>query len=218
MEKISIDQAYSSEPWWYDARGFLILTFAYRSSLQSQIRLFGKNIGPEHLEVAIGSGTLFDLILKYRNWKGLPVTNVVGFDYAEQMLIGARKRFSKKKQITLLKADAAALPLQANTFDTANIANAIHCLPEIEASLLEIHRVLKENGRLAGNCLLYPKGKGLLDLISTRINNWGIKKGILNRPYYATEIRQILKNCGFSIEYEQISGNCYNFIAKKISS
>ncbi|MGN2393366.1 class I SAM-dependent methyltransferase, partial [Pelomicrobium sp. G1] len=30
LEKIA--QAYSSPPWWYDVRGFFILTFAYRST------------------------------------------------------------------------------------------------------------------------------------------------------------------------------------------
>ena len=83
MEKISINQAYSSEPWYYDARGFLILTFAYRSTLPSQIRLFAQNVGAHHLEVTIGSETLFDLVLKWRKWKGLPEAQIVGFDCAQ---------------------------------------------------------------------------------------------------------------------------------------
>ena len=42
--------AYKSEPWWYDLRGFFILTFAYNSTLPSQLRFFGPNYGPRHME------------------------------------------------------------------------------------------------------------------------------------------------------------------------
>ena len=30
-----IAEAYSSEPWWYDIRGFFILTFAYNSTINT---------------------------------------------------------------------------------------------------------------------------------------------------------------------------------------
>ncbi len=218
MDKVTVDKAYSSEPWYYDLRGFFILTFAYRSTLFSQIRLFAKNMGANHLEIAIGSGTLFSYILKWRKWKGLPETVVTGFDYADQMLAGARARFSKQKSVTLVKADAADLPFESNSFETANIANAIHCLPDIATSLRETQRVLKPGGYLAGNCLLYPEGSSLAAKLATRINNWGTRKGILNRPYRVEEVRFLLKNAGFVIDYEEIKGNCYDFVAKKIDA
>ena len=104
-----IAQAYSSEPWWYDVRGFLILTFAYRSTLWNQLRFFGPNIGERHLEVAIGTGTLFELVLGWRRRKRLPVTQVTGVDYAESMLAGAMHRFRKHPEIELLHADVAAM-------------------------------------------------------------------------------------------------------------
>lgn len=211
----SIDEAYSSQPWWYDFRGFLILKFSYRTSLLAQIRMFSQNIGGSHLEIAIGSGTLFDLILKWRSFKKMPQANITGFDYAERMLAGAKKRFASFQNIQLIKADAAKLPLEDESFDSANIANAIHCLPDILGSLREVHRVLKPAGRLAGNCLLYPRGKGVLDQLAVAINNWGMKVGILNRPYLESEIRTLLIQSGFEIQTEYIHGNCYNFIAKK---
>ena len=52
-----IAEAYRSAPWWYDLRGFLILTFAYNSSLPRQVRFFGRNLGPRHIEIACGTGT-----------------------------------------------------------------------------------------------------------------------------------------------------------------
>lgn len=214
LEKI--DTAYSSDPWWYDVRGFLILTFAYRTTLPSQIRLFANNMGEKHLEAAIGTGTLFEMILKWRKLKRQPKIQVVGFDYAERMLAGAQRRFKKETQLKLLRADAAALPLPHDYFDTASIANAIHCLPDVQGSFQEMHRVLKPNGTLTGNCLLEPKGQGLFDRLARGINKWGIKKGILHRPYTETEVIELLKATGFEIKMKEVTGNCLNFVAKKV--
>ena len=210
-----IDAAYSSEPWWYDIRGFLILTFAYRTTLPSQIKLFSENMGANHLEVAIGTGTLLDIILKWRKFRGSAAVNILGFDYAERMLAGARRLFKNEKQIKLLRADAAALPLVDGLFDTACIANAIHCLPDVVSSVVEIHRVLKSDGRLTGNCLLEPKGNGVMDTIAKKINAWGMRKGILYRVYNASEIITILTAVGFEIKFQEVRGNCLNFIAVK---
>lgn len=210
----SIDLAYSSEPWWYDVRGFLILTFAYRSTLPGHIQHFAANIGENHLEIAVGSGSLFDAILKWKKFRKSPIGKITAFDYADRMLNGARRRFAGMSNVTLIKADAAKLPWESLTFDTANAANCIHCFPEIEASLKEIHRVLKKDGTLAGNCLLYPKSKGPLDWIANRINQWGTRKGILNRPYQKDEIRALLQNAGFTLIQEKVTGNCYDFVAK----
>lgn len=212
---VKINKAYSSEPWWYDIRGFLILTFAYRSTLPAQVKLFSNNFGKEHLEIAVGSGTLLDIILKWRRFTKKSESHITAFDYAERMLAGAIKRFSARSDIEFLLADAAKLPFANNTFDTANIANALHCLPEVSKSLNEVSRVLKRNGTLAGNALLYPKGSSILDKISNKINIWGMKKGILHTPYNEEEIVAHLEESGFKIVYKKITGNCLDFIAQK---
>lgn len=210
-----INKAYSSEPWWYDFRGFLILTFAYKSTLLSQIRHFAINMGDQHLEVAIGSGTFFELLLKYRKWRKMPLRNIVGFDYAEKMLQGAKARFHNEKNISLLKADAAQMPFPDEKFDTIGCANSIHSFPEIQKSIQECYRVLKKGGEFNGNCLLYPGGNQLSMWIARRINIWGQRKGILHRPYMVNEIRFFLESAGFKITKENVTGNCYNFVAKK---
>lgn len=212
---IPVDLAYASEPWWYDARGFLILTFAYRSTLLAQLRLFSQNISDEHLEVAIGSGTLLNLCLLWRRIHHQTWRHIVGFDYSSQMLSGAKKRFKNDKRIQLFKEDAANLPWEDCSFDSANIANSLHSFPELEKSLGEIYRVLKPGATLAGNCLLYPGRGWFFDRLATWINQWGIRKGILHRPYYKQEIQERLVGAGFRIHQEMVRGNCYDFIAKK---
>lgn len=210
-----IEKAYSSHAWWYDLRGFLILTFAYRSTLPSQVRFFAGNIGARHLEAAIGTGTLFDFVMKWRKFKRSPKAQIIGFDYAPRMLEGAKSRFKNEAEIELELADVNHLKYSDNSFDTANIANALHCFPDMKAGIQEIHRVLRPGGTLAGNVLLYPKGTLFLDRIATQINQWGIKKGILFRPYTQAEVQKTLQESKFKIVHERVAGNCYEFVAQK---
>jgi ubiquinone/menaquinone biosynthesis C-methylase UbiE len=210
-----IATAYSSEPWWYDLRGFFILTFAYNSTLGSQLRFFGPNFGARHLEVACGTGTLLELLLRWRKWKRMPASDIMGIDYAESMLAGARKRFAGNPSISLEHADAAELPFPDNSFDTANIANAVHCFPNVDGALRDIHRTLKPKGTLAANVLLYPRTPWPLNRIAERINAWGIRKGILYTPYEQENIRQKIIDAGFEILSESVSGNCYLVLCQK---
>jgi ubiquinone/menaquinone biosynthesis C-methylase UbiE len=210
-----IAEAYSSEPWWYDARGFLILTFAYRSTLGSQLRLFGPNFGPQHLELACGTGTLLDLVLRWRRWKSLPLVQITGVDYAEKMLIGAQRRFAGREGMEFLRGDAAALEFSDEFFDTINIANAVHCLPDPDASLREMLRVLKRGGTLAANVLLFPRGSAPLRSIAERINAWGIRKGILVTPYEEADIVNRIERAGFVIKRRHVAGNCLEVLAER---
>ena len=214
-----IEKAYDSPPIWYDIRGFFVLTFAYRSTLWAQIALFGNNIGPRHLEGAIGSGTLFGIILGWKKITGHRIdTEIVGFDYAPSMLAGAIRRFKTTPGMRLIQADVAALDFPDGYFDTANIANAIHCFPDVAAGLKEMCRVLKPGGRLAVNVLLYPRGMQPFKWISEKINAWAIRKGILYTPYEQADIRARIVNAGLDIEFEEVSGNTFNVIANKRSA
>lgn len=210
-----IAEAYSSPPWWYDVRGFLILTFAYNSTLGEQLRFFGRNFGQKHLEIACGTATLLALVLKWRRRHQMDLVSVTAIDYAESMLAGARWRFKGNPNIEIRHADAAALPFADNSFDTANIANSVHCFPDVDGALRDALRVLKPGGSLAANVLLYPEGKGLLASIANRINVWGAKKGILVTPYHRDDIRKHFLDAGFEIASEAVSGNCYNVLLRK---
>jgi ubiquinone/menaquinone biosynthesis C-methylase UbiE len=209
-----IEKAYDSSPWYYDVRGFLILTFAYRSSLWTQVRLFGENMADPHLEVAIGSGTLLEIILRWRKWKGAPKVTLSGFDYAEPMLAGARHRF-RKDEIELFRADVTALDLPDNRFRSANVANALHCFPDVDAALREIHRVMQPGGQVAMNVLLYPRGNALSRWIAQRINEWGMRKGILYTPYERERIVEKVRAAGFTVVRDEVQGNTCNLIARK---
>jgi ubiquinone/menaquinone biosynthesis C-methylase UbiE len=218
QEKLTIekvDQAYASPSWWYDLRGLFILTFAYNSNLIQQIRFFNRNIKSKHLEAAIGSGSLFDLILKWRAIRGGKTVSITAFDYAEKMLQAAQKRFSKHNHVNVVRGDIGKLQFESQSFESVNIANSFHCFPDIETALSESFRVLQPGGTLAMNVLLYPKGNGWLQKIATKINTWGAKKGILHTPYHAETIIDALEKSGFHIQEQSVYGNCFNVIALK---
>lgn len=210
-----IAEAYDSPPSWYDIRGFFILTFAYNSSLRQQMRFFGPNFGPRHIEIACGSGSLLALFLRWRTWHHLPDVDVVGIDYAPAMLAGAIHRFRNNPRITLQLADAAALPFPDASFDTVNIANSVHSFPDVDAALRDSFRVLKPGGTLAANVLLYPRGPAPLRWIAGKINAWGKKKGILYTPYTEEEIYRKFVSAGFDIRTRFVSGNCLNLLARR---
>ncbi|MBA4386578.1 MAG: hypothetical protein C0404_01275 [Verrucomicrobia bacterium] len=210
-----IERAYDSEPWWYDIRGFFVLTFAYRCSLTSIIRFFNRNISNNHLEGAIGSGTMFDMILRWRAFRRQRTGRIVGFDYAEPMLAGARKRFAGRSGLRLIHADVARLPFENDMFDSANVANAVHSFPDVDAAFTELHRVLKPGARLAMNVLLHPTGPAILRKIANRINDWGMKKGILETPYERADIEARIRKAGFDVVEAIEAGNTLNVVARK---
>lgn len=217
MQKSAEDiaRAYDSPSWWYDLRGILVLTFAYRGTIPRQLRFFGRNIRQQHLEVAVGSGSLLDLILKWRRRKGLPDANIVGIDYAPAMLAGAVHRFRGRDDVDVKLADVAALPFPDSTFDSINIANALHCFPDIEGALVEIQRVLKPGGQLAVNVLLFPRGARPTRWLANRINVWGMNKGILVTPYAQDDIRRRITAAGLTVLTDEVIGNGYEVVAKK---
>ncbi len=211
-----LEKAYDAPPLWYDIRGLFILTFAYRSALWTQIVFFGNNMGPLHLEAAIGSGSLLGIILAWRRLTGRAVTSqIVGFDYAPAMLAGAIRRFRKTPGIRLMQADAAALDFPASHFDTINVANALHCFPNVNPALRELCRVLKPSGSMAMNVLLFPRGVQPLRWFAEKINSWATLKGILDTPYEQLDIRGRILDAGFTITSEKVSGNTLNLVAQK---
>ena len=174
--KDEIAEAYSSTPTWYDIRGYFVLIFAYNVSLSRIVSFFGKNIGKKHLEVAIGTGTLLELILDWRTKKKLTIDEIFGMDYAQSMLDGAKNRFKNHPNITLSLEDVGDMNYEDNSFDTINVANAVHCFPEPQKGFDEMFRVLKKDGTIYANILLHPRTIFPFNLISKRVNKFGVKK------------------------------------------
>ena len=216
--KEEIAEAYRSPAWWYDCRGFVILTFAYNSTLWRQVRFFGNNMGAKHIEIACGTATLTWICLLWRRWKKMSEVALLGIDYAPSMLAGAKSRFKNWKNVTIDFGDATDLKeYPHNHFDTANIANSVHCFPGpiVGAALREALRIVKPGGYFCCNALLHPRGVWPLKAIAEAVNKWGIKKQILVQAFDRDQFRGLMLAAGWEIVSEEVSGNCYEVKARK---
>ena len=81
-------------------------------------------------------------------------TRVIACDYSDSMLTEARRRIRADPEVTdastkldLVRCDVAKIPLKTDSIDAFHAGAAMHCWPEIEDSLKEIHRVLVPGGR-----------------------------------------------------------------------
>jgi ubiquinone/menaquinone biosynthesis C-methylase UbiE len=209
-------RAYSDPAWLYDIRGFFILTFAYHDTLWRQIQFFNKNMGTIHAEFAVGTGTLLSIMLQIRKWQKLSFpSSIIISDYVPSMLAAAQQRFANNPRITSRVANLEQLPYPDAYFDSINIPNSLHCIRNMKKALSEVYRVLKPEGTFAANTLLDPRSSGLLDSIAKRINTWGMKKGILYKPYSVTEVHQLLEEAGFKIEESIVHGNALYTLVKR---
>jgi demethylmenaquinone methyltransferase/2-methoxy-6-polyprenyl-1,4-benzoquinol methylase len=96
------------------------------------------------LDVAGGTG---DVALRMMRAAG-PGTRATVADINPEMLAVGRERAQRAGQdIAFVEGNAEALPLPDRGFDVVTIAFGIRNVPQIEAALVEAHRVLKIGGR-----------------------------------------------------------------------
>jgi ubiquinone/menaquinone biosynthesis C-methylase UbiE len=215
-----VQRAYAAPTWWYDFRGFFILLFAHRTSLGSLVRFFERNIGSRHLEVPVGSGTLFWLSLlwrRLRNRRAEP-PSIVGVDCSETMVEGSRRLFGNRRDTRLLVGDVTRLDFPNDHFESINVPNGIHCFPDDAAAMRELYRVLEPGRILAANVVLHPRGPRWLRAITAWIYRVSIEKGLLVKPYAIREIQALVRKAGFEIDADFVNGNTYHFLARKPST
>jgi demethylmenaquinone methyltransferase / 2-methoxy-6-polyprenyl-1,4-benzoquinol methylase len=82
---------------------------------------------------------------------------VTGLDFSERMLDRAR---AKSSAVEWVLGDMTALPFAAESFDAVTVGFGIRNVPELEAGLAELARVLRPGGRLA--CLEITRPNGIL--------------------------------------------------------
>jgi ubiquinone/menaquinone biosynthesis C-methylase UbiE len=93
------------------------------------------------LEVAVGTGLNFPTYP--------PHVRLTGIDISQEMLAIARVRASELgREVELRQGDAHALPLNDATFDTVVCTFGLCAIPDIDAALDEMTRVLKPDGKL----------------------------------------------------------------------
>jgi ubiquinone/menaquinone biosynthesis C-methylase UbiE len=196
--KTNIEKVYSKVTWIYDVWSKLTESKALRKALEFASIESGESV----LEVAVGTGSLFEQIINLN-----PNGRNEGLDISESMLKKARIRLSKYKNFNLIHGDAYKLPYDDDTFDVLVNNYMFDLLPsEVYPSIFqEFKRVLKPNGRLVITTM--TEGK---EWYSRMWNIVARKAPSLLTGCRPVNLESIIKNVGFSVEKsEYITQNTF---------
>ncbi len=122
------------------------LSQGYAEDLESSVGRLELH-GNEHvLELCCGTGKSTTALLAK-----LPDGRVTALDNSEGMLAVAEKKFAAEiagGKISLVLSDAMTPPFQNESFDAVFVAYGLRNMPDYEAFLSEIYRVLKPGGKV----------------------------------------------------------------------
>lgn len=209
-------KAYDDPSWWYDIRGFCILLGTYQVALWNHLNFFGRNVTDRHLEAAIGSGTFLYMTMVWnRLARRKQSAEIIGIDYAERMLVGAKRLLGRRKNMHLVQGDLTNIDYPDSYFTSVNGAHCVHAFSDPEAVLKELYRVMAPGATLRADLLLHPRGHSLRRGIATRFNNFCYRKGILARTYDETEAIAQFKRQQFQIDDATVRGNTLHIVACK---
>lgn len=143
--------------------------------------------GERVLDVATGTGALaLEIARRHRT------VSVTGCDLNEHMLSVARERTTRAgAPIELVRCDASQLPFAPHSFDAASLAFAIDDMPDRDACMAEIVRVLRPGARFALLELSQPDTQPLLGLYQLYLHTfrWLRRFRIHGYDHLAQEIR-----------------------------
>ena len=141
------------------------------------------------LDVACGTGE-FERLLLDKN----PTQRITGVDISEKMLDIARNKCQDYPNVEFYKASANLLPFANHSFDVVVCANSFHYFDYPLATLAEMKRVLKPNGKVV--ILDWSK-----DFLICRICDWILKifDPAHQQCYTQAELHELLISADFNI-------------------
>jgi ubiquinone/menaquinone biosynthesis C-methylase UbiE len=147
------------------------------------------------LDVPVGTGVFTGSV-----YAGFPDATIIAVDYSMEMLQKAARRFEQNgaKNVLLIRADVAALPVTDAAADIVLSMNGLHAFGEKGRAIEQMRRVLRKDGKLLACC--YVKGaKRFSDFF---VRHFGVRRGFFTPPFWrADEIASELD--GFRITREE---------------
>lgn len=119
------------------------------------IRELGTDTGETVVDLGCGPGRSFPPLATTVE----PAGDVLGVDYSSAMVRSARIESSDVPSASVLRGDAAGLPLCADSVDAVFASLALSAMPDLETVLDEIERVVRSGGRLVVVDGRIPEGR-----------------------------------------------------------
>ncbi len=141
------------------------------------------------LELACGSGQLSFMLAEKSG-------SLVATDFSENMVAAARKKDDGGiPGLSFDVKDATATGYPSGSFDVVVIANALHIMPDPDAALAEIRRVLKPGGRLFAPTFVLDEGQGFKPFVKL-ISLFGFKAF---QKWTLSELIAFIESRGFRV-------------------
>ena len=141
------------------------------------------------LELACGSGQLSFMLARR-------CASLVATDFSENMIAEARKKDDGSTEgLSFDVKDETSTGYPSSSFDVVIIANALHIIPDPEAVMSEISRILKPGGRLFAPTFVLNEGKGFRPFVKL-ISLFGFKAF---RKWTRGELVDFVQTHGFRV-------------------
>lgn len=134
------------------------------------------NFSGKLLDVPVGTA-----VFTYRKYKALQNAEIFCLDYSADMLEIANTRFEENaiNNVKTVQGNVGKLPFDDSFFDIVLCMNGVHAFPDKEKSFLEIHRVLKKDGKLLASFYIQGQSKITDILVKTIL----ARKGWFTPPF-----------------------------------
>ncbi len=129
------------------------------------------------LDVPVGTGIFTSSI-----YAKCPKAGIIGIDLSMSMLLKSRERFERDglRNVYLLRADVANLPLRNDAVDLVLSMNGWHAFTDKQRAIAEFRRVLRKRGILVASGYV----KGVRKITDWFIKYFGARKGFFNPPFF----------------------------------
>ncbi len=147
------------------------------------------------LEVAAGTGLVTTVLARSAG-------EVIATDYAQEMvrMVERRVRDAGLGNVTCEQADIYALRFGPGTFDAVVAANVLHLVPDLDAALASLRRVLKPSGKIVVPTFCHDETR-VSWLMSRLLSVTGFPG---HRRFTARSLRKALEDVGVVVERAEV--------------
>jgi ubiquinone/menaquinone biosynthesis C-methylase UbiE len=174
-----------------------------RECLNNIIKELGIKPGYCVLDIGSGTGVLLPFLIAELGEEG----KIVALDFSAEML-GQAKAKTFQSIVDFAQADVIALPLADNSADLAMCNSVFPHFNDKAKALMEIARVLRNNGRLA---ICHTMSREMINQLHQSIGG-AVANDLLPHEF---QLRELLKQAGLRISYFEDNPKRYLVIAEK---